>query len=489
MAAVMTMASPAKITLTPDQNAALEQLLRWIAQGKNCALHGPAGTGKTTLTRELYKRLRGMRPVFASPTHKAAGVLRDVLPDGSEVKTVASILQLKPAMRGKRIVFLPDNRSRDSLNPFCGVLVVDEASMISRFLGDQLEELCRKRRIPLLMIGDAAQLPPVDVKPDADDPEEVEQGDPDAKHHSDAAPQFTNPKGRVARLTKVVRHQGPVLALATAIRQVENGMEGVNWLWPTRHHNDDDSIIRTYAQPTEWLKAAAKLICTSAWDDNPDSARILTWSNRQCHSLGAAIRNQRYGRHALQWQVGEILCNGDAIQQPAKSLAAPLAPAAGEWRVLRATTTRLNHCGASIKWKTPARELPRTLDLSIEAEVAVLRLEPLHGGGAGPITVNAELPGQRAWGDQLREMAAAIKAANLTAHQRKQAWKEWHTAKSMAADLRPGAVLTVHRSQGSTFGQVFVAGDLTWCESKEAMALHYVAATRAKTALHVICRR
>ena len=59
----------------------------------------------------------------------------------------------------------------------------------------------------------------------------------------------------------------------------------------------------------------------------------------------------------------------------------------------------------------------------------------------------------------------------------------------MVADLRPGAVLTVHRSQGSTFGQVFVAGDLAWSESKEAMALHYVAATRAKTALHVICRR
>ena len=42
---------------------------------------------------------------------------------------------------------------------------------------------------------------------------------------------FLNPPGGVARLTKVVRHQGPVLELATALRQCTSGSE-VKTLWP-----------------------------------------------------------------------------------------------------------------------------------------------------------------------------------------------------------------------------------------------------------------
>jgi exodeoxyribonuclease-5 len=52
------------------------------------------------------------------------------------------------------------------------------------------------------------------------------------------------------------------------------------------------------------------------------------------------------------------------------------------------------------------------------------------------------------------------------------------------ASLGPAAVLTVHRSQGSTFSEVFVAGDV-FLPSDEVLRrqLVYVAVSRAATAV------
>ncbi|MBW4964594.1 hypothetical protein, partial [Sulfitobacter sp. CW3] len=41
-------------------------------------------------------------------------------------------------------------------------------------------------------------------------------------------------------------------------------------------------------------------------------------------------------------------------------------------------------------------------------------------------------------------------------------WRRYFLVRDAFASLGPAAVLTVHRSQGSTFGEVFVAGDVCW---------------------------
>ena len=98
------------ITLTPGQQQALDQLLAAVARRENTALHGPAGTGKTTLTGVLIQRLleQGQSVVVAAPTHKAVGVLRSNVPTGVNCCTVASLLGLKPVAKGRFIQFIPD---------------------------------------------------------------------------------------------------------------------------------------------------------------------------------------------------------------------------------------------------------------------------------------------------------------------------------------------------------------------------------------------
>ena len=58
------------------------------------------------------------------------------------------------------------------------------------------------------------------------------------------------------------------------------------------------------------------------------------------------------------------------------------------------------------------------------------------------------------------------------------------------ASLGPAAVLTVHRSQGSTFGEVFVAADVFWPkEERLRRQLVYVAVSRASQAVTLSAHR
>jgi late competence protein required for DNA uptake (superfamily II DNA/RNA helicase) len=134
---VKTLAPP--LTLTAGQQQALDHLLNAVAAKTNTALHGPAGTGKTTLTGVLIERLLGQGRVLAvaAPTHKAVGVLRARVPDEVNCCTVASLLGLKPVARGRYIEFVADFKQAEKRGQLRGVdvLVVDESSMLSEQLG------------------------------------------------------------------------------------------------------------------------------------------------------------------------------------------------------------------------------------------------------------------------------------------------------------------------------------------------------------------
>ncbi len=128
-------------------------------------LCGAPGTGKTTVLREILKRLdeRGLSYHLAAPTGKAAKRMSEAT--GSQATTIHKMLE--PWMAGRDFQF---RRNED--NPLqCDVVVLDEASMVTNRLmadilraivpGEKIHRYNRMRGQKLLIVGDNYQLPSV----------------------------------------------------------------------------------------------------------------------------------------------------------------------------------------------------------------------------------------------------------------------------------------------------------------------------------------
>jgi hypothetical protein len=138
---------------SPGQAAALDKIGRWLRDGRPQVfrLFGYAGTGKTTLAKHITAGLGG-RGVFVAPTGKAAAVMRDNGCHGA--MTVHRAIYGAPDVREDgSLLFSPKKRS--ALDG-AALVVLDESSMVD-------EELARDllaHGVPVLAMGDPAQLPP-----------------------------------------------------------------------------------------------------------------------------------------------------------------------------------------------------------------------------------------------------------------------------------------------------------------------------------------
>lgn len=153
---------------TEGQSIVLYHLSAFLLSQKEnptYVLRGYAGTGKTTLVKALVKTLPsiGMKYVLMAPTGRAAKVLSSYT--GQPASTIhRRIYQAKAFPDGSIHITRAENKSKNTL------FIVDEASMIgeqrefggSSLLDDLLSYVFSGEQCRLLLIGDTAQLPPVE---------------------------------------------------------------------------------------------------------------------------------------------------------------------------------------------------------------------------------------------------------------------------------------------------------------------------------------
>src|SRR3569832_951620 len=145
-------------TFTPHQDAALKAVGDWLKAkpGRTGTppvfrLFGFAGTGKTTLARHIADGVDG-EVKFAAFTGKAALVMRNKGCD--DASTIHSLIyRARESGEEQPSCELWDDAPASKAK----LIIVDECSMVDAGLGQDLLSF----GVPLLVLGDPAQLPPI----------------------------------------------------------------------------------------------------------------------------------------------------------------------------------------------------------------------------------------------------------------------------------------------------------------------------------------
>jgi ATP-dependent exoDNAse (exonuclease V) alpha subunit len=147
------------VEFSPHQEAALKAAAAWLKDRRSAAsqtpqifrLFGYAGTGKTTLARHIAASAGG-EVAFAAFTGKAASVMR--AKGCTDARTIHSLIY-RPRDRDEETPSF--ELWDDSPASKAKLIIVDECSMVDPELGRDLLSF----GVPLLVLGDPAQLPPI----------------------------------------------------------------------------------------------------------------------------------------------------------------------------------------------------------------------------------------------------------------------------------------------------------------------------------------
>lgn len=179
-------------TFGPQQQVALKTVEHWLKHDTKTQpifrLFGFAGSGKTTLARFLAANVNG-HVCFAAYTGKAALMLRRAGCTGAS--TIHKALYIAKARKDGSFDLKID---REGSAAGAKLIVIDECSMADEQIGADLLSL----GVPILALGDPAQLPPVK-----------------------SGGFFTNVEKPDVMLTEIHRQaqDNPIIRVATAVRE------------------------------------------------------------------------------------------------------------------------------------------------------------------------------------------------------------------------------------------------------------------------------
>ena len=417
------------VNLTEEQLAAVNALTDFLQDPNPPSPYfvfaGYAGTGKTFCMREVLARVQGSRIniAFTAPTNKAAKVLKEIT---GSAGTIYSLLGLRIDKSGE-LKQLVSGKPPEGLEDIDAIFL-DEGSMVNRNLKLELDKAVERYDLKIVFMGDAAQLPPV------------------GETHS---PIWDLPIN--ASLLKVMRHDNQILDLVTAIRQVINSPAPCIDI--KSNHDASGGVWKM-------SKAAFKQSIYEAahfgeFADGTDS-KIIAWRNVKVGEYNNLVRAAIFGAEADQ----NTFLAGDRIVA-----AAPCER--GDVQLM--TTDEEAVVESVLACKHPMEPKYQALELKCTTENGkAIRLLVLHPNSKTQFEFDCQ---------SLAHQAAA----------NGRLWKKFWELKDIFHDIRYAYAITAHRSQGSTYKNVWVDYQdiLSNRTRKEAFQCFYVAASRPTTNLYL----
>ena len=415
------------------------------------ALSGYAGTGKSFLTALVAQQLveSNWRVVLTAPTNKAVKSLKRFsqnLCSSIDAITLAKLLGVKPVIKQ-----LPDGTEYEDFEPEFGeeskifaydVIIVDEASMVHEQyfnlliteLDKAAQNIFEQKQKKIIFVGDPAQLPPI--------------GEEESIAFKKA--------NAIAELKQIVRYDGAIIQAATHLRQSS---------YPNLKQFVDNKQIYEM-QYTRWISSLIAAFNSDKAVINPNFVRLLTWRNKRAIHMNKVVRDSIHGSQSPEYIPGErIIANGTCT-----------------WEQNILLTNSEEAEIAKVEWSTAQLKKP-TNGEPIELNFFWLTCLTEEGRNV-KLRVLFEKD-KAAFQRYLADYVKAVQDLSLFSKALDRgvrvSWKEFWKTKKSFHDINYCYALTVHKSQGSTFNNVFVdIPDI--CLNRKATErnkLLYVAVTRA----------
>ena len=451
------------LELTSDQTKAINSFNSWLGkpyEGEPFVLSGSAGSGKTFLAMKFLQFVEAKRLCWtvAAPTHKAVGVLRkDLEQEGLQPtwypSTIHRLLRLKLKRNGATEFCEETEQTGNSLEQLA-LVIVDESSMIDKELLKIILRCAYSFRTRLVFIGDPAQLPPI--------------GESESSV-------FAMQRAVFAELQEVVRHQGSVLRLANRIRDGNFPCEYP----PCIPFKQSSNGLVACVEKHDWLDEAKRSLKTASKNGNPDETRMLCYTNRVLESLIPHARRAIHGEIADDLFVlpGEVLIT----RKPVMAAASADGIDVGEEPDMLISSNR----EMVVIDTTPESCDLSQFDLDIQSNLNMPSIETFIAKvkcGEREFSIRL-VPGLKTnarsrLDSYLKRLSDRAKGSSKK--ESGKLWRLFFLIRDSFASVGPASVLTVHRSQGSTFENVFVSSDVFWpkdlCLKKQLL---YVAVSRA----------
>ncbi|MEL6400534.1 MAG: AAA family ATPase [Cyanobacteria bacterium J06626_4] len=420
------------IALTAEQIAALDALNEFVhSTEKLYLLTGYAGTGKTTLLQIFVQGLREQGDdrtiVLSAFSNKATKVLARMADQWQleiDAMTCCKLLGLRPVVNEDTgNQEFQLDRQQGSQVDRYRLIIVDECSMVN-------EELWRLLVSAVSNLYGSTQILFVGDSAQLPPVNESESACfREILHKSE--------------LTEVVRYGGAIGVIAEDIRRNLERDRFPRFQSDTNHDQTEGCFV--LPRPA-WERLMLRAFTSDAYQINPDQVRALAYTNRRVMQLNQKIRRAIYGPTALRFVPGERLI----ALNPCLDDEAIILPTSAECEVLEARRSRDG-------------EWPIWL-LSVQTEDEEFRtLRVLHESGESELKLKLDLLA------------------------REKRWMEFWDFKQHFHEVDYAYSLTIHKSQGSTFQDVFV--DLPSMHANrniiERNQLCYVAFTRAAKRLFI----
>lgn len=463
------------ITYNKEQQSAIVNAVSFLKTNTDptqyYVIEGKAGTGKTTIAKEILKEFEDEQIYVAAVSHKAKGVIKSSFGDDTRGKKFFSIAGLL-GMKG-----INDNDTQTTkfqvglkvplLDNPPALLVIDEASMITEDVLKKIIDInsSLSRPFQMLFLGDIGQIQPI-----RDEQSEFYRTHKDLLNKKS---DIFNSKHKSKLITRVRQGEAnPILPYADYFW--ENSQKENPELNPTQHIvrnnqiTDKGSLLFSNSEG-EVLNSVIKAVKNAVEKGLTNHVKIVTYHVNEKTELNQKIHEALFSKDS-DYSKGDMLILNSPYDLPDVNATMENS---SEIQIKSIQDTDVDEFGVhTLYLETNGTAYTRTGN---EQKDCVIQVVSRNDIGL--------------YNQKLQELASYAKRQTNRAL-KKQAWSDFWEYKGRYADVDFGYAITAHKSQGSTYDIVVVdEKDImgtTATSNQEKSELIYTALTRPRKTAIVI---